>query len=102
MPRHADPAGNVFFSGRAGIRAFIGQRKGLFLEKISGGITVPYDLVRAVFGHLDPMNQFLGISETVAHLDLLELDGSVRVDREGEAITIEAVKPGARQGTPSA
>ena len=83
-------------------RAFIERRKGLFLEKISGGIAVPCDLVRAVFGHLDPMNQFLGISETVAHLDLLELDGSVRVDWEGEAITIEAVKPGARQGTPSA
>ena len=71
-------------------RTFIEQRKGIFLEKISGGVTVPYELVRAVFGELDAMNQFLGISETIAYLDLLERDGTARVDWDGDRINILA------------
>ena len=68
-------------------RRFILQRKQRFLDQLQIGPAGPYALARAVFGNLDPINLVLAVSETLAHLDLLELDGGIEVDWEEEAIT---------------
>jgi len=70
-------------------KAFIEQRKNLFLEKINDGLMIPFELACAIFGELDMMNQYLAVSETVAYLDLLERDKMITVDWEGEAITFK-------------
>jgi glyoxylase-like metal-dependent hydrolase (beta-lactamase superfamily II) len=69
-------------------QAFIEQRQKIFLEKIAQGSRVPYELARAVFGEINPMEQYLAVSETIAYLDLLERDRKITVDWNGDPITI--------------
>jgi len=75
-------------------KEFIQERGKLFLAKITGGLTVPYQLALSVFGELSAgelaaIDQYLSVSETIAYLDLLERDRKISVDWEGENITFK-------------
>lgn len=69
-------------------RRFTALRQDDFMGKWSGPRTTPYELALAAFGPRDPVNQYLALSETIAHLDLLERDERVTVDWEGEPIAV--------------
>ena len=70
-------------------KGFIRDRARLFDEKIGAGADNPFDLSRSAFGDLDLANSYLAVSETVAYLDLLEREGKISVDWEGDTIRFE-------------
>jgi glyoxylase-like metal-dependent hydrolase (beta-lactamase superfamily II) len=72
-------------------RAFVKARQTRFHRAMLEGATTPWALARALFGDQDPAGCFLALSETVAHLDLLERDGRVAVDWEGEPVRLRAL-----------
>jgi len=47
-----------------------------------------FELTRAHFGQREPIQLYLCISETLAHLDLLEQQGVAEVDWEGTPVTV--------------
>ncbi|MDY0060921.1 MAG: MBL fold metallo-hydrolase [Myxococcota bacterium] len=69
-------------------REFTRRRGLLFRRRLSPASATPYGLARAVFPQTDPLNLFLALSETLAYLDLLEQEGAVLVDWEGEPIRL--------------
>jgi glyoxylase-like metal-dependent hydrolase (beta-lactamase superfamily II) len=69
-------------------RAFIQRRKRLYRKRLDKGPLDPYALARAVFGELDLANEYLAVSETLAYLDLLELDGAIEIDWTAPAFTV--------------
>lgn len=69
-------------------RAATDERQRKLLAAWPQAHPTPFELSLAVFGPRDVVNQFLAVSEIVAHLDLLERNGQVRVDWEEDPITM--------------
>jgi glyoxylase-like metal-dependent hydrolase (beta-lactamase superfamily II) len=68
-------------------RGFIETRQERFKSSLaSSGEAGVFELTQAHFGPMDPLNTYLCISETVAHLDLLEARGHALVDWEANRI----------------
>lgn len=63
----------------AEIRAHHQHRRQAALEAIEGGARTAYGISRVVFARrTEPMQQFMALSETLAHLDALVVEGAVR------------------------
>jgi glyoxylase-like metal-dependent hydrolase (beta-lactamase superfamily II) len=71
--------------------AFHDRRAAKVLGFLAGGPATVYDLSRRLFPNLAGVDLFLGLSETLGHLDLLEDRGQVAVQRAGRVLLYAAV-----------
>jgi glyoxylase-like metal-dependent hydrolase (beta-lactamase superfamily II) len=76
-PGHGEPIHDVAELVRQR-ETFHADRAGRILELLDGGGLTVYQVARALFPRLDPMNFFLAISEVLGHLELLKAQGQVR------------------------
>ncbi len=60
--------------------AFHQRRMARVLDALRGGAHTTWDVTHALFPNLSPLDIFLAVSETIGHLDLLEMEG--RIARE--------------------
>jgi len=73
------------------------ERKEQIADRLDGEGKSPFQLAREMWQNLEGFDNFLAVSEVVAHLDLLELEGRAeQVSRDGVAFYR------ASSGTPSA
>jgi glyoxylase-like metal-dependent hydrolase (beta-lactamase superfamily II) len=47
------------------------------LEALHNGASTTWDVTRALFSGLSPLDTFLAVSEVIGHLDLLEIEGDI-------------------------
>lgn len=74
LPGHGEVIGDV--AGRIDqITAFIGERKELVRHILARGPCKPFSIVQQIFPTLETDQLFLGISEVIGHLELLESEG---------------------------
>jgi hypothetical protein len=72
-------------------RAFHAGRAAKLLGFLADGPATVYALSRRLFPDLVGVDLFLGLSETLGHLDLLEDRGQVRVQRAGRVLEYAAI-----------
>ena len=90
LPAHGQPGPSVHARADELLRHHE-QRLELCLVAIKPTGTTAYDVAREIawtgrgrrFADLDPFNQMLAVSETLAHLDVLVLDGRLTVEDRG-------------------
>lgn len=76
LPGHGLPVDDV--PGLVARRLeFHRRRSEEVLGTLEDGPRTPYEISRALFPRLDPVNRFLAISEVIGHLDVLEAEGKV-------------------------
>ena len=46
-------------------------------EALHSGAQTTWDVTHALFPNLSPLDIFLAVSETIGHLDLLEMEGTI-------------------------
>lgn len=66
-------------------------RKRKVLKFLRGSPKTAYDVCNHLFPKIDPLQVFLGMSEAVGHLDLLEMEGAVEIEKK-EGITYHVSK----------
>lgn len=79
-PGHGEPICDVVELVRQR-EAFHADRARRILELLDGHEQTTYQVARALFPSLDPMNLFLALSEVLGHLELLEVEGRVNLVR---------------------
>lgn len=71
----------------AEIRAHHQERRREMLEAVEGGARTGYAISRIVFAkRTEPMQQYMALSETLAHLDALVLEGALSASEDEDAI----------------
>ncbi len=74
------------------------DRKERLAERLDGEGKSPFQLAREMWRNLEGFDNFLAVSEVVAHLDLLELEGRAeQVTRDGVAFYRRRTPPGASE-----
>ncbi len=73
---------------------FHARRAGRILELVDGNPLTTYQVTRAVFPRLEPINFFLATSEVVGHLELLESEGRLRSTQRDDGVKWEITTPG--------
>ncbi len=66
--------------------AFHQRRVARVLEALRGGAHTTWDVTHALFPNLSPLDIFLAVSETIGHLDLLEMEGTIAGEEVNGAI----------------
>jgi len=74
------------------LKRFYRMRQGRLLDLIDQGNFTPYDLMQKIFPRLIPGDVFLGISEVVANLEVLEEKGLIRFEEVNGKIICRKVK----------
>jgi glyoxylase-like metal-dependent hydrolase (beta-lactamase superfamily II) len=57
--------------------AFHQRRMARVLDALHGGAHTTWDVTHALFPNLSPLDIFLAVSETIGHLELLEMEGTI-------------------------
>jgi len=96
-PGHGEPIRDVVELVRQR-EAFHADRSRRILELLDGHEQTTYQVARALFPQLDPMNWFLAISEVLGHLELLEAEGRVRPRQRDRLVFWQPGGPGPSYG----
>jgi glyoxylase-like metal-dependent hydrolase (beta-lactamase superfamily II) len=82
LPGHRDAFGDV--PGYVdGLLAAFRARQGAVLDALKGGSATAWDLVGRLFGPLPIEEVFLGLTEVLGHLEILEKEGAVAAETTG-------------------
>jgi glyoxylase-like metal-dependent hydrolase (beta-lactamase superfamily II) len=85
LPAHGEPVYDV----RALIDArltFHRERLAHIEEQLACCAQTPYEICNILFPHLKSFDTFLGLSEVIGHLDVLEAEGRVRLEVDADGI----------------
>jgi glyoxylase-like metal-dependent hydrolase (beta-lactamase superfamily II) len=72
--------------------AFHQRRMARVLDALRGGAHTTWDVTHALFPNLSPLDIFLAVSETIGHLDLLEMGGTI-VGEEEDGVILWRLPP---------
>ena len=77
LPAHGEPIDDVYALIEARL-AFHRARLAHIEQQLGCCVSTTYELCNALFSNLKSVDVFLGLSEVIGHLDILELEGRVR------------------------
>ena len=66
--------------------AFHDKRLDRVLDAICGGAHTTWDVTQSLFPGRPPLDTFLAVSEVIGHLDVLEMEGRIKVHRAGDRL----------------
>ena len=92
-PGHGEPIHNVRDLVHQRVE-FHARRAGRILELFRGDPLTTYQVTRAVFPRLDPINFFLATSEVLGHLELLESEGRLQSTQRDDGARWQIITPG--------